>query len=181
MPTLAQGEFPPPRSWDEFEDIVADLYKRIWNDPNATRYGRSGQAQQGVDVYGQPERLEGGYAGVQCKRYERGTLKPTTVEQEIAKAEQFTPPLAEYIIATTDRLDTKVQKAVRQINEERRARLRAELDALYGHLYGLTGEELAYILDTFPIVRRKDEAAYGEYRTNRLILEAYEEVESLMR
>jgi hypothetical protein len=31
-----------------------------------------------------------------------------------------------------------------------------------------------YIMDTFPIVRRKDEAAYGEYRTKRLILERYD-------
>lgn len=31
-------------------------------------------------------------------------------------------------------------------------RLRAELDGLYGHLYGLTRDELSYILDTFPIV-----------------------------
>jgi hypothetical protein len=59
-------------------------------------------------------------------------------------------------------------------DEERRARLRAELDALYGHLYGLTREELAYILDTFPIVRRKDEAQFGEFRTKRLILENYD-------
>jgi hypothetical protein len=59
-------------------------------------------------------------------------------------------------------------------DEARRARLRAELDALYAHLYGLTRDELAYILDTFPIVRRKDEAQYGEYRTKRMILEDYE-------
>jgi hypothetical protein len=65
-------------------------------------------------------------------------------------------------------------------NEERRACLRAELDALYGHLYGLTREELAYILDTFPIVKRKDEAEYGEYRTKRMILEKYEEVGPLI-
>ena len=30
------------------------------------------------------------------------------------------------------------------------------------------------MLDTFPIVRRKDEAAFGEFRTKRLILEAYD-------
>jgi hypothetical protein len=46
-------------------------------------------------------------------------------------------------------------------DEARRARLRAELDALYADLYGLTRKGLAYILDTFPIVRRKDEAQWG--------------------
>ncbi|MCG3207810.1 MAG: hypothetical protein FOGNACKC_01410 [Anaerolineae bacterium] len=61
-------------------------------------------------------------------------------------------------------------------DDARRAQLRADLDGLYGQLYGLTREELAYILDTFPIVRRKDEAQYGEYRTKRLVLEAYERV-----
>ncbi len=37
----------------------------------------------------------------------------------------------------------------------------------------LTRDELAYILDTFPIVRRKDEGRWGEYRTKRLVLEAF--------
>ena len=58
--------------------------------------------------------------------------------------------------------------------EARRAHLRAELDAVYAHLYGLTAEELAYILDTFPIVRRKDEAKWGEFRTKRLVMECYD-------
>jgi len=34
-----------------------------------------------------------------------------------------------------------------------------------------------YILDTFPIVRRKDEQKYGEYRTKRVILEIYDEMQ----
>jgi hypothetical protein len=59
--------------------------------------------------------------------------------------------------------------------------LRAGLDGLYVHLYGLTRDELAYILDTFPIVRRKDEERYGEYRTKRMVLEAYGRLESLIR
>jgi hypothetical protein len=59
-------------------------------------------------------------------------------------------------------------------NDERRAHLRADLDGLYGHLYGLERDELAYILDTFPIVKRKDKAEHDEYRTKRLVLEAYD-------
>lgn len=37
-------------------------------------------------------------------------------------------------------------------NEVERGRLRAELDGLVAHLYGLTEEEFAYILTTFPLV-----------------------------
>lgn len=62
---------------------------------------------------------------------------------------------------------------------ELQLRLCAELDALYAHLYGLTRDELAYILGTFPIVRRKDEAKYGEYRTKRVILENYEVLQDM--
>ena len=52
--------------------------------------------------------------------------------------------------------------------------MRAELDGLCAHLYGLTREELDYIIETFPIVKRKDEERCGEYRTKRMMLEAYE-------
>jgi hypothetical protein len=57
--------------------------------------------------------------------------------------------------------------------EERRFFLRAELDATFFHLYGIEREDVDYIMDTFPIVRRKDEATHGEYRTKRVILEMY--------
>ena len=55
-------------------------------------------------------------------------------------------------------------------DEEERRHLRARLDALYFHLYGLTREDAGYVLDTFPIVRREDEAAFGRYRTRELVL-----------
>jgi hypothetical protein len=56
----------------------------------------------------------------------------------------------------------------------RRDLLRAELDAAFFYLYGIERDDVDYIMDTFPIVRRKDEAAHGEYRTKRLILERYD-------
>ena len=55
-------------------------------------------------------------------------------------------------------------------DEEERRHLRARLDALYFHLYGLNREDAGYVLDTFPIVRRQDEAAFGRYRTKEMIL-----------
>ena len=58
-------------------------------------------------------------------------------------------------------------------NEEERRHLRARLDALYFHLYGLSRNDAAYILDTFPIVRRHDKAAFGTYRTKDMVLAYY--------
>ena len=55
-------------------------------------------------------------------------------------------------------------------DEDERRHLRARLDALYLHLYGLSREDADYVLSTFPIVRREDEAAFGYYRTRDLIL-----------
>jgi hypothetical protein len=57
---------------------------------------------------------------------------------------------------------------------ERRAVLRAELDAAFFHLYGIAREDADYILETFPIVKNNDEKAHGEYRTKRLVLECYD-------
>lgn len=74
-------------------------------------------------------------------------------------------------------------------DEERRALLRAELDAYYAKLYGLTREELCYILEpqsvkgphfpgeTFRVLKEKEIKAYGEYRTMRLVLEAWDRLE----
>ena len=99
-------------------------------------------------------------------------------------------------------------------DEERRALLRAELDAYYARLYGLNRKQLRYILDpqdltpreledilsdyeevedpldekayrkrveksafpgeTFRVLKDKDLKRYGEYRTRRLVLEAWE-------
>ncbi|MFE7113866.1 Eco57I restriction-modification methylase domain-containing protein [Streptomyces sp. NPDC057654] len=59
-------------------------------------------------------------------------------------------------------------------DEDRRTIIRVELDALFFHLYGITRDDVSYILDTFPIVKRKDEAAHGTYRTKDLILAEYD-------
>ena len=56
-------------------------------------------------------------------------------------------------------------------DDDRRLHLRAKLDALYLHLYGVTDrDDIRYIYQTFPIVEREEQAAYGAYRSRDLCL-----------
>ena len=73
-----------------------------------------------------------------------------------------------------------------RFDPERRALLRAELDAFYAHLYSLSRDELRYILDpsdvmgpdypseTFRVLKTNEIRQFGEYRTQRLVLEAWD-------
>ncbi|MUL36230.1 Eco57I restriction-modification methylase domain-containing protein [Gloeocapsopsis dulcis] len=73
-------------------------------------------------------------------------------------------------------------------NPNRRALLRSELDAYYAKLYGLTRDELRYILDpadvygadfpskTFRVLKNNEIKQFGEYRTQRLVLEAWDKM-----
>ena len=56
----------------------------------------------------------------------------------------------------------------------RRFQLRCELDAAFFHLYGVSRDDVAYILDTFPVLARSEEREHGEYRTKRVVLETYD-------
>ena len=100
MPTPSTTDLPRPKSWDEFEDIVWDLYSRQWPQSHVVRNGRAGQRQHGVDIYGQPTYLYGEYIGIQCKRYADGKITRRKLEAEITEAEKFHPLLSEYVIAT---------------------------------------------------------------------------------
>ena len=75
-------------------------------------------------------------------------------------------------------------------DEKRRAHLRADPDAFYTRAYGLTRDELRYILDpadvkgpgypseTFRVLKQREIREYGEYRTARLVLQAWDRMES---
>ena len=52
--------------------------------------------------------------------------------------------------------------------------IRCELDAAWFYLYGIQRQDIDYIMETFPIVKRKDEKQYQNYRTKNKILEIYD-------
>jgi hypothetical protein len=76
-----------------------------------------------------------------------------------------------------------------RFDPERRAILRAELDAYYARLYGLSRDELRYILDpadvmpdypseTFRVLKNNEKRQFGEYRTQRLVLAAWDRLQN---
>jgi hypothetical protein len=63
----------------------------------------------------------------------------------------------------------------------RRAHLRAELDAAFFHLYGISRDDAAYILDTFTVFKARDEERNGgAYKTKEKILAIYGQMANAM-
>ncbi len=71
-------------------------------------------------------------------------------------------------------------RTVDRRNTGDRAQLRAEIDAYVAHLYGLTRDEFAYILDTFPFLKHKEEQAFGEFMSKRKCLEEYDRIATIL-
>lgn len=123
MSELTHFEYAPPRSWEQFEELCADLFEVMWSDPALVRHGRAGQTQNGVDIVCARGSIRP--IGLQCKKK---SLWPVTlltkvdIDREIAKADLFSPELKEFYILTTAATDAVLQKHVRNLNSERRQR-----------------------------------------------------------
>jgi hypothetical protein len=118
LPTRLDTNFPRLKSDDEFEQLICDLCRLEWQDPNTDRRGRSGQKQLGVDVYGQPFDAGGNFRGAQCKL--RKTDKQPTekeIEAEIKKARKFPHKLDTLIIVTDAPRDVTTQDVITRISK----------------------------------------------------------------
>jgi|GEM_PF-961808 len=125
LPTVNQF-FQPPLYWQQFEDLANGLLGEVYDIPDAQPFGRPGQAQDGVDVFGRSKRY--GLIGVQCKRltdldeqgspYPGGPVSRKLLRDEAAKSLNFKPELSIWILATTARRHTAVQNWVNELNEE---------------------------------------------------------------
>lgn len=115
-------DIPPPANWQDFELIAHDVYKFLWQDDYAERFGRLGQSQDGVDIIGFDFRNRERVA-VQCKRKKfRSEIRPaetlTTaeVDKEIANVKESKLQFQRYIIATTGPRDAKIQTHIQGLN-----------------------------------------------------------------
>ena len=93
-----------PKSWDTFEDIACDLFTEFYKGHNFQRYGRQGQGQNGVDIVGV---VQDEVVGIQCKHSAvDDKLTSKQLDDEIKKADEFSPTLNKLIFATSASRDT---------------------------------------------------------------------------
>lgn len=112
----------PPRNWDQFEELCADIFQEEWRDAMLVRHGRAGQLQFGVDIVGRDGAIWP--VGVQCKKKSLWPVSKLTIaelDEEIEKAKRFRPNLQAFYVATTAPDDQPLQEHVRLLNERHEA------------------------------------------------------------
>ena len=107
---------PPPKNWQDFQDLIREIAEVRYDPATVIEYARQGQRQNGVDVYA--EDTAGLRIGIQCKETKNSLTVPE-VEEEIAKAKKFRPALHLFIVATTDRINPRIQAAVIKTNQKK--------------------------------------------------------------
>jgi hypothetical protein len=134
--------FPKPISEDShvFESLVCDVFTHRLGCENLQRYGRRGQSQNGVDIAGYNSQ---GIIGIQCKHHPESTITIREIDNEIAKAEHFTPKLSKFYIVTSANTEKKIQSHVAAVMEQRKANGQFPVEITFW-------EELKEDLDRYP-------------------------------
>jgi hypothetical protein len=83
-------DLPPPKNWQDFEELCHALWELEWDCPSIERHGRSGQNQCGVDIFGLPNN-GAKFHGISSV----GSIVLTSaeLEREVTEAKKFDPPL----------------------------------------------------------------------------------------
>lgn len=113
-----------PNDWQVFERLTRDLWSRVWDNPELQLNGRSGQAQAGVDIFGDIKKQAGNTGGVQCKRrdaFADDSLTTDELRQIVEEAKAFAPTLREFVVAYTGKRDVSLQEVAREISEKNQA------------------------------------------------------------
>lgn len=118
---MANSDFriPFPVDWQRFERICCKLWALEWNDPNTQLNGRSGQKQNGVDVWGCLNGDKYNVNAIQCKgkdKYNHKGITKHELLEEVSKAKGFDKNLKSFTLATTAPSDVSIQEYARELS-----------------------------------------------------------------
>lgn len=112
-----------PKDWQAFERLTCDLFSAIHKTKNFDQYGRNGQRQHGIDIFGEagPKRLR---IGIQCKGRQAYGKANAISEKDIVRAVEYAktidPKLDRLVFVTTGPNDAKTKDLVAAITEQHR-------------------------------------------------------------
>src|SRR5688572_17813832 len=101
MSVLAATQVPRPEDEALFERGMKLLWKNVLNDPNVQTYGKRGQRQDGIDLFGNRDCDANSFVGIQCKVRTKGKLDAKDVREDFAAALKKFENLTEYFVCTT--------------------------------------------------------------------------------
>lgn len=114
----APYQIPKPKNWQDLETLCLAIWRKEWNTKSFKMYGRPGQHQDGVDVFGRyDDGLEFGAIQCKCKEEEKKLTK-SIIKAEVDKAKNFKPTIKRYVIATTFDSDTKLDTYVAELCQQ---------------------------------------------------------------
>lgn len=112
---------PKPLDDDLFEDMVCDIYSRIFSNPNLQRFGRRGQRQHGIDIIGKNynnNRLQ----AIQCKCHSSEVTEEVVIKElddDLVKFDASGIVVENYIFVTSTPNSATIQKYLVELNSKR--------------------------------------------------------------
>jgi hypothetical protein len=168
MPNLITIQYPKPTDDVEFQEIIRDLFAQHWKNDNTIIYGRSGQRQNGVDVFGNPNNSSQNF-GIQCKVRKGKQLTKTEIENEVNEAKNFTPKLHTFIFATTSDRDKGVQDLIISISNREKENGGFDVQIKFW-------EDIVSLFAEYPKIAKKYYSEFwGEQRRGKIDYDVFEE------
>ncbi len=121
---------------NDFEELVRDIFSVKLKNPNLQRYGRNGQAQQGIDIVGIAGRDYTANSGavIQCKNHTNNITNEkicAEIDDELVKFDKSPFKRSSYYFATSADNSTSVQNHVKKINETRVSEGKSTLQVVF--------------------------------------------------
>jgi tetratricopeptide (TPR) repeat protein len=122
------SEISKPKNPQDFEELCLAIYRVVYDDKTATKNGRSGQEQNGVDIYVQQG---GDRVGIQCKRVNFGKLTTKIIDKEVGHADAGKIEITKLIIATTAANDARLIEYTALLSDQRKGEGRFRVDLAF--------------------------------------------------
>jgi hypothetical protein len=128
-------QLPKPTADDVFEDLVCDVYRIIFRNPNLQRFGRKGQEQFGIDIIGKDNNT-GHIHAIQCKCHtQRSKLSDKLLLEELkSELEKFDNGGIKadmYMFVTSLDASARIQQEVIKVSEERQASGKCRVEIIF--------------------------------------------------